>query len=66
LHDSYQLYVHDTRYSVPTLVFVPAGSKAQAQARAEELLQDSEFHIRVDVERAGRRLVTIERTATAA
>jgi hypothetical protein len=63
MQQTFEVYVHDTRYAVPTLVFVCASTEARARARARELLLESQFHTQVDVDRQGQRLFTVGRDA---
>lgn len=56
---TYELYIEDSRYSVPTLVFVIAVTDGRAQARATELLLQSPCHTSVDIWKAGRLLFTV-------
>lgn len=56
---TYELYIEDSRYSVPTLVFVIAVTDGRAKARATELLLQSPCHASVDIWKAGRLLFTV-------
>lgn len=59
MHQTFEVYVHDTRYSVPTLVLVSASSELRARARGRELLLESPFHLQVDVDLNGVRLFSV-------
>ncbi len=63
---TYEIYIEDSRYSVPTLVFILAGSDTRAKARAAELLGQSPCHSSVDIWKAGRLLSTVRAHAKAA
>jgi hypothetical protein len=56
----YDLYVTDSRYSVPTLQFLTAASEGRARARATEILLESPFHLSVELRRDDQLLCTIE------
>ena len=56
---SYALYIHDTRYSVPTLVFVTEASEGRARARATEFLLQSPHHLSVEVMLDGKSVCTV-------
>jgi hypothetical protein len=63
---TYQLFIHDTRYSVPTLVFVTAATEARARARAIELLRDeARYYQSIEVVLGGADLFTVTRPAGA-
>jgi hypothetical protein len=62
MHPTFEVYVHDTRHPVPTLVLVSASSESRARARARELLIKSPFHVRIDVERDGAHVCSVSRT----
>ncbi len=55
---TYALYVADDRYSVPTLVLLPAASEGRARAKATELLLESSNHLSVKVSYQGVTLFT--------
>jgi hypothetical protein len=57
--ETYALYVEDDRYSIPTLVLVPAASDGRAKAKATELLLESPHHLSVEVSRNGITLFTV-------
>jgi len=46
---TYELFVHDDRYTVPTLHLVPCAGEAAARAAAEALLGASPHHLGVEV-----------------
>ncbi|MDP3747510.1 MAG: hypothetical protein Q8Q88_10735 [Phenylobacterium sp.] len=56
---TYELYIEDSRYSVPTLVFVMAAMDGRAKARATEVLLQSPCHASVDTWKGGRLLFTV-------
>jgi hypothetical protein len=66
MDQTFEIYVHDTRYAVPTLVLISAGTERRAWARARELLLESPFHTHVEIDCDGVRLFTIERDAALA
>jgi len=53
---SFQLFVRDDRYSVPTLVFLEVSSAGRARTRATDILFQSPHHKSVEVFRGGQRL----------
>ena len=57
---TFQLYVHDDRYVVPTLVFVEVATIERARTRAEELLSNSPHHLSVEVCQGGRSLLLVD------
>lgn len=57
--ETYELYVVDDRYTVPTLVLHPAASAGRARAKATELLLASPHHLSVEVSREGVTLFTV-------
>jgi hypothetical protein len=46
---TFQLFIDDDRYSVPTLLLFEFEDEAAARTRARELLADSEHHKGVEV-----------------
>jgi len=56
---TYELYIEDSRYSAPTLVFVMAATDRRAKARAIEVLLQSPCHASVDTWKGGRLLFTV-------
>jgi hypothetical protein len=46
---TYMVYVHDRRYSVPTLLLVNLANDQRAQAFARERLASSNFHTGVEI-----------------
>ncbi len=52
----FQLYIHDNRYSVPTLSLVTATDPEDARALALSLMAEREHHLGVEVFEAGARL----------
>jgi hypothetical protein len=53
---TFEVYVDDDRYSVPSLYLITADNAARARAMAEELWRGSEHHLGVEVMRDGERL----------
>ncbi len=53
---SFQLFVEDDRYVVPTLVLIEVESVEGARARADDLLSQSAHHLSVDVCQDGKSL----------
>lgn len=45
----FEIYIDDTRYSVPSLYLVSAAGEARARAIATEMLHSSEYHQGVEV-----------------
>ena len=56
---SFQLFIRDDRYSVPTLVFVEVATAERARARAEEILLQSPHYLSVEVVRGRQGLFTV-------
>ena len=50
---SYEIFIDDDRYSVPSLYLITATDSARACAIAERLWQDSKHHQGVEVRREG-------------
>jgi len=46
---TYELYVHDGRYSVPTLKLMNTDSEDEALRMAKASLSESEHHLRVEL-----------------
>ena len=53
----YEVYVDDSRYQVPSLYLISAGTEARARAIAEELLGSSEHHRGVELRSEGERVL---------
>lgn len=53
---TFQLFINDDRYSVPTLRFLTAPSGLRACELAERALQESPHHLGVELYRSDRRL----------
>ena len=53
---TFQIYIDDNRYTVPTLHVATLTGEERALAIAEKLLAESEHHIGVEVAEDGRRL----------
>jgi hypothetical protein len=60
---TFQLFIHDKRFTVPTLVFVEAATEGRARARATEMLLQSPNHEIVDVIRDGDILFKVKHPA---
>ena len=56
---SFEIYVFDDRYSVPTLHFVSAKDEARARDIAERILSESGHHLGVEVSEGGRALFLV-------
>jgi hypothetical protein len=54
---SYQLYIEDVRYSVPTLYFVECVDDARAGEIARRKLAESQAHRGVEVRRGDQRIL---------
>jgi hypothetical protein len=50
---SYEIFIDDDRYSVPSLYLITATDSARARAIAERLWQDSKHHRGVELRRDG-------------
>jgi hypothetical protein len=53
---TYEVFIDDDRYSVPTLLLINAETEARACAHAETLLQESPHHRGVELRRDGARV----------
>lgn len=62
--ETFELYVDDDRYSVPTLHLITAATAAQAQAQAERILRESAHHVGAELRRDGERLAGLGSFAT--
>lgn len=58
--ETYEPYIQDSRYSVPTLVFVMAARESRAKARATEILLQSPCHQSVVAWAGGRVVFTVK------
>lgn len=56
----YELYIDDSRYTVPTLSFITAASDNQARDHAKSLLRNSPHYVRIDVSVDGATLFTVD------
>jgi hypothetical protein len=56
---TFEAFVHDDRYSVPTLHLVAALDEAMARSVADELLRASPHHLGVELCRNGQQLAAI-------
>ena len=46
---TFVFFIHDTRYSVPTLNFVTAPDEATARALAQQRLDETDHYLAIDV-----------------
>lgn len=56
---AFEIFVHDDRYSVPTLHLVPAAYESAARRLAEVLLLTSAHHQGVELWRDGEQLLAL-------
>lgn len=56
---SFEIFVHDDRYSVPTLHLLAVSDEAAARVAAEALLQVSAHHQGVELCQGGRRIAAL-------
>jgi len=56
---TFELFLHDDRYSVPTLHLVSCANLAGARAAAEALLESGAHHRGVEVCQAGEHLLSL-------
>jgi hypothetical protein len=56
---TFEAFVHDDRYSVPTLHLVSAADEATARAVADDLLRASPHHLGVELCHNGEQLVAL-------
>ena len=61
---TYEIYIQDDRYSVPTLVFASLEDRGAAKDRANDLLLESPHHISVEVCQAGTVLLTLSEASS--
>jgi hypothetical protein len=61
---TYELYVDDARYAVPTLHFITAMTEAHAREVAERILRESNHHLGAEVRLEGQRLLGLGSFAT--
>ncbi|MDB5417964.1 MAG: hypothetical protein JWP50_1383 [Phenylobacterium sp.] len=59
LVSAFEIFVHDDRYSVPTLHLVPAAYESAARRLAEVLLLTSSHHLGVELWRDGEQLLAL-------
>ena len=64
VRETFEVYVDDDRYSVPTLHFIPAEHESMALKIARRLLDESPHHLGVEVCLEGRRLTGLGSFAT--
>lgn len=57
---SFELYIEDSRYAVPTLVFIEAPTTAEARLLATEVLAESPHHLSVEVCLGGKPLLKVQ------
>ena len=57
---TFEIYVTDDRYSVPTLLLATVNEEARAREIAERLLDESVHHLGVEVCEGGRLLFSLE------
>jgi len=57
----FSFYIHDTRYSVPTLQIVNAPDEDQAREIAQQRLDESMAHLAIEVVEDDRRLFELTR-----
>lgn len=62
--ETFEIYVDDDRYSVPTLHLIAALTAAQAREAAERILRESDHHIGAELRLAGERLEGLGSFAT--
>jgi hypothetical protein len=46
---TFSFYIHDVRYSAPTLQLVQAPDEAEARRRAQAWLDESDHHLAIEV-----------------
>ena len=63
-HDTFELYVDDDRYSVPTLHLIMASTEAHAREAAERILKESAHHLGAGLRHGGERLAGLGSFAT--
>jgi hypothetical protein len=56
---TFEIYIDDDRYSVPSLYLITAANEAGAREAARKLLRDSEHHLGVDLRSDGARLLAL-------
>ena len=56
---TYEIFVHDERYSVPTLQLVTLADEAEARLVADALLRNSPRHLGVELWRSGEQLMAL-------
>lgn len=56
---TFEAFVHDDRYTVPTLHLVSAADEASARSLADELLRASPHHLGVELCHNGEQLAAI-------
>lgn len=58
---TFSFYIHDTRYSVPTLQIVTVRDEARARELAQQRLDEGEHHLSVEVVEGQTELFRLER-----
>jgi hypothetical protein len=61
----YEVYIHDTRYLVPSLYLISASSVERALKLAEQLWRESPHHRGVEVRQDGARIAVLGTLAEA-
>jgi hypothetical protein len=56
---TFEIYIDDDRYSVPSLYLISAASEAGARDMAHSILRDSEHHRGVELRRDGEPLLAL-------
>lgn len=62
--DTFEIYVDDDRYSVPTLHLITASTLAHARDAAERILRESAHHLGAELRLEGERLAGLGSFAT--
>ena len=60
---TFSFYIHDRRYSVPTLQLVTVRDEARARELANQRLQETEEHLAVEVVEGATELFRVSREA---
>ena len=58
----FTFYIHDQRYTVPTLAVVEADDEELAWELAKKRLSESPFHVAIEVREGDRPLARFDRT----
>ena len=62
--ETFEIYVDDDRYAVPTLHLVTAATETHAREVAERLLRESAHHLGAELRLQGERLIGLGSFAT--